>query len=161
MSDEKFTKIAVGLLTNVRDLVDWGVEGGHTTTDQLRLTVEARKKKAIEFIASGLSQRDTAKALGVSPATINADVQKPNKNVQKLNEPSECDKPHWHPDVEVRWRSSLLLAAEISADMFDNWDVHFRDWRDFSADKKLLSTVRKAANTWQDIVTTLEEKLNG
>jgi N6-adenosine-specific RNA methylase IME4 len=89
MSDDAFTKIAGKLLTGVRDLVDWGIEGGHTTADALRLTVEARRKTATKLIESGLSQRQAAKLLGVSAATINADVQKLNENVQK---PTKAEK---------------------------------------------------------------------
>ena len=48
-SDNKFTKIAAGLLTNVRNLVDWGAEGGHTTKEQLRLTVSARKEAVVQL----------------------------------------------------------------------------------------------------------------
>jgi N6-adenosine-specific RNA methylase IME4 len=71
---KEFSKIAGGLLSNVRDLVDWGVEGGHTTHEQLRLTIEARRDKAKELTDAGLSRRDAAKALGVSKDTIQRDV---------------------------------------------------------------------------------------
>jgi hypothetical protein len=40
-----------GLLGNVKDLVDWGVAGDHTTPDELRLTVSARQAKAKELTA--------------------------------------------------------------------------------------------------------------
>jgi len=79
MSDD-FTKIAGKLLTNVRDLVDWGIEGGHTTEEQLRLTVTARREKAAKLIEGGMSQRQAAKALGVSAATVNSDIQELNAN---------------------------------------------------------------------------------
>ncbi|HEY2243417.1 MAG TPA: MT-A70 family methyltransferase [Xanthobacteraceae bacterium] len=75
MSDE-FTKIAGKLLTNVRDLVDWGIEGGHTTAEQLRLTVEARRATAAKLVEGGLSQRQAAKALGVDQATVSRDVMR-------------------------------------------------------------------------------------
>jgi len=82
--DETFTKIASKLLTGVRDLVDWGIEGGHTTAQRLRLTVEARREVAAQMVAAGVSQRDTAKALGVSQSTVRDDVSgnraKPSKD---------------------------------------------------------------------------------
>ena len=74
MSDDQFTKIAVSLLTGVKDLVDWGVEGGHTTEEQLRLTVSARQAKAKELVGAGVSQRQAAKLLGVSHTQIRKDV---------------------------------------------------------------------------------------
>jgi len=74
--DAAFTKIAGSLLTNVRDLVDWGVEGGHTTHERLRLTVAARRETAAKLIESGMSQRQAAKVLGVDHKTIRRDVGK-------------------------------------------------------------------------------------
>ena len=68
MSDDVFTKIAGKILTNVRDLVGWGIEGGHTTPEQLRLTVEARRELAAKLVGEGLSQHQTAKVLGVNQA---------------------------------------------------------------------------------------------
>jgi hypothetical protein len=74
MSDEKFTKIAAGLLTNVRDLVDWGVDGGHTTTDRLRLTVEARKEAVSELHKQGLSTRQIGAVVGATHTTVRRDL---------------------------------------------------------------------------------------
>jgi hypothetical protein len=42
MSDKAFTKIVVGMISNARDLIDWGIAEGHTTEDEMRLTVSAR-----------------------------------------------------------------------------------------------------------------------
>ncbi len=75
MSDETFTKITGKLLTNVRDLVGWGIEGGHTTAEELRLTVEARREKAAKLVEGGMSQRQAAKALGVSQRSVGRDVR--------------------------------------------------------------------------------------
>jgi N6-adenosine-specific RNA methylase IME4 len=73
MSDE-FTKIAGKLLTNVRDLVDWGIDEGHTTEERLRLTVTARRESAAKLIKGGMSQRQAAKALGVSHTQVAKDL---------------------------------------------------------------------------------------
>ena len=72
--DNAFTKIAGKLLTNVRDLVDWGIEEGHTTIEKMRLTVAARREMATKLIEAGVSQRDAAKVLGVSQSTVRDDV---------------------------------------------------------------------------------------
>ena len=73
-SGEAFTKIAGKLLVGVRDLVEWGVEGGHTTPERLRLTVAARREETKALIESGMSQRQVAKALGVPKSTVARDV---------------------------------------------------------------------------------------
>jgi len=98
--DEDFTKIAGKLLVDVRDLVEWGVETGHTTHEQFRLTVAARRELATKLIDNGMSQRDAAKALGVSKSTLHDDVsgnrtenaRKPGKRAQpEPDEPVEGD----------------------------------------------------------------------
>jgi N6-adenosine-specific RNA methylase IME4 len=76
MTDENFTRIASSLLTDVRDLVGWGIDGGHTTADRLRLTIEARREEAQKLVESGLSQGDAAKVLGVNQATISRDLKR-------------------------------------------------------------------------------------
>lgn len=73
-TDDLFTKIAGKLLTDVRDLVGWGIEGGHTTAEQLRLTIAARRETATKLVKGGMSQRQAAKALGVDKRTIGRDV---------------------------------------------------------------------------------------
>ncbi len=83
MSDDTFTKIAGHLLTNVRDLVDWGVEGGHTTQEQLRLTVSARREEAAKLVDGGMTQRAAAKVLGVSQTQIARDL---NPNGSETNQ---------------------------------------------------------------------------
>src|SRR5262245_51955721 len=72
--DPAFTNIAGKLLTNVRDLVDWGIAGGHTTADKLRLTVAARRETAAKLIEGGMSQRQAAKALGIGLGTVQRDL---------------------------------------------------------------------------------------
>jgi N6-adenosine-specific RNA methylase IME4/DNA-binding CsgD family transcriptional regulator len=84
MTDD-FTKIAGKLLTNVRDLVDWGIEEGHTTAEQLRLTVAARRQTAAKLVESGMSQRQAAKALGVAEGTVRNDLRNNSaESAQKL-----------------------------------------------------------------------------
>src|SRR5262249_36945367 len=74
MTDEKFTKIAVKLGVTVRDLFEWGIESGHTTPEQLRLTIHARREKAAKLIEDGMSQRQAAKELGVGQTQIRRDL---------------------------------------------------------------------------------------
>jgi N6-adenosine-specific RNA methylase IME4 len=74
MSDDAFTRIAGKLLTDVRDLVGWGIEGGHTTAEQLRLTITARREAAAKLVDAGLSKRQAAKVLGISHTAIQKDL---------------------------------------------------------------------------------------
>ncbi len=74
MSDKRFTAIAGNLLGDLRDLSLWGIEEGLTTMAELRLTIPARQEKAKELVASGLSLRQAAKALGVGKSTVDRDV---------------------------------------------------------------------------------------
>jgi hypothetical protein len=105
--DGNFTKIAVGLLTNVRDLVDWGVEGGHTTEERLRLTVSARQVRAKELVDYGLSQRKAAKILGVDEGTIRNDL----RNVSADDaETFRAEKAEF-----VRQKNATLAEAAVEA----------------------------------------------
>jgi N6-adenosine-specific RNA methylase IME4 len=72
--NDAFTKIAGKLLGDMRDLVDWGIEGGHTTHEKLRLTVTARREEAKKLVDAGMSQRQAAKALGVSHTQVQKDL---------------------------------------------------------------------------------------
>jgi len=71
---DRFTKIATELLIDVRELVRWGIDTGNTTPEKMRLTVAARKEAATKLVASGMSQRQAAKLLGVDKRTIGRDV---------------------------------------------------------------------------------------
>jgi predicted XRE-type DNA-binding protein len=71
---QRFTKIAGDLLIGVRDLVNWGIDTGNTTPENIRLTVAARREAAIKLVEGGMSQRRAAKVLGVNQATISRDV---------------------------------------------------------------------------------------
>lgn len=78
------TKIAGRLIGDVRDLVDWGVGGGHIDEQQLRLTIEARREKAKELVDAGMSQRQAAKVLGIPKSTLHDDVsENRTENVRK------------------------------------------------------------------------------
>lgn len=80
MSDKRFTKIAGGLLSNVRDLVNWGVAGDHTSYDDLKLEVIKAQKRieAKELVAAGLSVREAAEITGVSKSTVHRDASSQN-----------------------------------------------------------------------------------
>jgi N6-adenosine-specific RNA methylase IME4 len=120
--DNAFTKIAGKLLTSVRDLVDWGIEGGHTTAEQLRLTVAARREMAAKLIEAGVSQRDAAKALGVGQSQIRRDL---NPNGSEANQKGSTTK------ADRRAQRELDLAAAQTALPSQRYGVIVADpeWR--------------------------------
>lgn len=74
-NDNAFTKIAGKLLIDVRDLVGWGIEEGHTTAEQLRFTITGRREAAAKLVDAGLSKRQAAKVLGVNERTVRDDLR--------------------------------------------------------------------------------------
>jgi N6-adenosine-specific RNA methylase IME4 len=146
MSDERFTKIAAGLLTKVRNLVDWGIEEGHTTPEQLRLTVEARREKAKELTDAGLSQRETAKALGVSQSTVRDDLSR--------NRSENDEKPLKQSKAERRAERELELSAKQIALPCKRYGVILADpeWR-FEPYSRETGMDRAADNHYPTSVT--------
>jgi hypothetical protein len=113
--DDAFTKIAGKLLTGVRDLVDWGIEEGHTTQEKLRLTVQARRETAARLIEGGMSQRQAAKALGVSHTQVQKDLatklpNRGNKGVTNIRSRSADAARRTQP--RKRRKPPLLATAE-------------------------------------------------
>jgi N6-adenosine-specific RNA methylase IME4/predicted XRE-type DNA-binding protein len=145
--DDAFTKIAGKLLTNVRDLVDWGIEGGHTTAEQLRLTVAARREKAAELIEGGMSQRQAAKALGVSQPTIAADV---------IKNRSQGDQKPIATKSERRAQRELDLASKQAALPVRRYGVIVADpeWR-FEPYSRETGMDRAADNHYPTSVTEI------
>jgi hypothetical protein len=82
----EFTKGLANVLVGAKTLLDYGIESGQVSPEQLRLTVMARQAEAKKLVASGVSRRKAAKVLGVSRQTIDNDVggQKLAKSGKKL-----------------------------------------------------------------------------
>jgi Trp operon repressor len=68
----------IDLLKATYDLVERDVKLGLVEPTQLRFTIEARKKAAIELAAKGMSQRQIAKVTGAGLGTINRDLHVPD-----------------------------------------------------------------------------------
>lgn len=92
MTDPIFTKELAGLLGHAKGLADWGIERGHTTAEQLRLTVEARREKVRETYAAVQSVRDTAKLLDIPKSTVHRDLsQNGTDSVPSSDTPPDRD----------------------------------------------------------------------
>lgn len=144
MTDDTFTKIAGKLLTNVRDLVDWGIDEGHTTAEKLRLTVEARRETAAKLIEGGLSQREAAKVLGVSQSTIRDDVSDNSSNASRNHSTK----------AERRAERELELATKQAALPVQRYGVIVADpeWR-FEPYSRETGMDRAADNHYPTSVT--------
>jgi DNA invertase Pin-like site-specific DNA recombinase len=72
--DDDFTRLLGDHLLNAKGFYDYGIKRGLTKPEDLRLTIEKRRKTARELVNGGMSQRDVAKTLGVSKGTIQNDL---------------------------------------------------------------------------------------
>jgi transposase len=86
MTDKDITQAAAGLLVGVQKMITTLGDKHLVDPTELRLTVTARAKQAKALIDGGMSQRQAAKALGVSKRTIQNDVDtKYPKSGQKVS----------------------------------------------------------------------------
>lgn len=140
--DKQFTKIAAQALSNVKELCEWGIDKGHTTPEQLRLTVESRKQIAKQLVESGVSQRQAAKVLGVTQGTIDRDLHdtKRVKNDTKrvtTKPPSFGDKFSKYVDAGLALRRA---QAELLKEEFNK-----KRWNEIQC---ILEEIRKDENRW-------------
>lgn len=152
MTDEVFRKIlADKLLPGVRDLAQWGIEQGHITPAQLRLTVEARREQAAKLIEGGMSQRKAAKALGVHHSTVQADLaDNPPKAGGKSatkgkRRGSKRPPPRPEPEITDPVKEVNQFHRELVT-FLDDFTRRFRAWRatDPLVDKDGKATVMQA-----------------
>jgi len=80
------------LLEAVHDVVERDLALKLYEPKHLRLTIAKRKEVAQVYIASGMSQREAALALGVNQSTIQRDLGK-KKQPGRANSPDEGKKP--------------------------------------------------------------------
>jgi len=145
-TDDLFTKIAGKLLTDVRDLVGWGIDGGHTTAEQLRLTIAARRETASNLVKGGMSQRQAAKALGVSHQTVMRDI----------GPKGDKDGPERTTKAERRAQRELDLASKQTALPKQRYGVIVADpeWR-FEPYNRETGMDRAADNHYPTSITDL------
>lgn len=73
MNEDWLTADFIDLVNTARAIGEKGIKTG-AISPQLRLTVEARKEQAKKLVDGGMSLRDAAQELGVSPMTVSRDV---------------------------------------------------------------------------------------
>jgi hypothetical protein len=67
-------KPTIDLLNATRAIIERDIGLGHVTRDRLRFTIEARKEEVKKLADTGMSQRDIAKAVGVSHTQVQNDL---------------------------------------------------------------------------------------
>lgn len=107
MNEIENAKPIAKLLEAVRAVMNRDVQLGLYQPDTLRLTVESRKRIAVAMIEGGVSEREAAKALGVSKTAIRNDIgkdgsgHKVTKNGQKVTTTNEDDDDPDLPDQKI------------------------------------------------------------
>jgi hypothetical protein len=184
MTDSKFTKLLSDHLLNAKGFYDYGIEHGLTKPEDIRLTVDARKKTARALVDSGMSHREAAKALGVNHTTITRDLV---QNAPKSG--AECTKSgdenngteaagatnaalSKRQKNKDRRKAALANAAEDDAatveDEIDleNYRIAFILRADQAAefavysgpiDDDVIAGARTAASAWTALLQKLEE----
>jgi hypothetical protein len=161
MSDQDFTKIASKLLLDIRDLVDWGVEGGHTTQEQLRLTVGARRQSVKELAAKGLSLRRIADITGLSKTQVDRDLNgRPHQGERKLSPKGteivpKGDRDRFQGDEEPGIEDEIdpenyCKAFLIRADQAALFAVYSGE-----VSQEVIEAAEAAASAWQNLVGQL------
>jgi predicted transcriptional regulator len=107
----EFTKGLANVLIGTKMLLDYGVATGQVDATQVRLTVMARQAKAKQLVDSGMSQRKTAKALGVSEKQVRRDLR---PKAAKSADKGRASKSKSHPSsVHVTKNGQRDLHEEV------------------------------------------------
>jgi len=183
-TDKEFVKLLGTHILNAKGFYDYGIKRGLATPEDMKLTIAARQKTAQTLVNGGMSQRQAAKALGVTQTTISRDVK---HNVSKIETKSvtgkdgknpatkpkkakatsmSADDPiqePYDPDCitdQQRWEWSLGHFAGDAVAMRAFWTRQFGDWEKFKVPSPLVKLVEQAAKAWAEFASELtrEEK---
>lgn len=81
-TDPEYTKLVTENIAVAKGFLDYGVEHGLTSPEDVRLTIAKRQQTAKALVEAGMSQRKTAKALGVSQKQIRRDIGRDAKSIK-------------------------------------------------------------------------------
>lgn len=110
--DKVHTEQLNALLKVTLDMCEHGVGSGLTPAESLRLTIVARQKAVKALIDGGMSQRETAKTLGVHKKTVERDLGKGKPKPKAApNAPPEAEKDQGNQS------GSALFAPEAKGDL--------------------------------------------
>lgn len=157
--DEVFTKLLGNQLLNAKGFYDYGIERGLMTPEALRLTVEKRQERSKALIQSGMSQRQAAKALGVSRGTIERDIGGSKKAIngskkasqkEKDNCPSVLDIPD-EGEVETATQAATrnLYNAACESYAFAKKAKKYID--DANLEMNVLDAIKDATEAWTEL----------
>jgi hypothetical protein len=177
-TDPKFTKLLGDHIANAKGFLDYGVERGLTSPQDLRLTIAKRVETVRALKDSGMSQRKIASAVGVSKTQIIRDLGGPkgtkngtkgtkndrSKSTLYIPNPDAAHVPFrkgWKPNdlypgtdmtYQVKWRGSIINRARASIVMKDE------DWSMYQPDPELIEIAKQALDAWKAVITKLERR---
>jgi hypothetical protein len=159
--DLEFTKLLANHMMNAKGWLDYGVERGLTSPQDLRLTVAKRVETVKALKDTGMSQRKIAKTVGVSPKQVRRDLggakgpkngakgptAKPKKSANLVPEgPDDGD--------EVVWRRGLLYRANEAV----AGAAYEQSWaKTFKIDSEIMDAVMKAAKAWNELAAFVKK----
>jgi N6-adenosine-specific RNA methylase IME4 len=110
-ADDKLTKLTGNVIAAVSAQVRHLVDVGLVEPEKLRLTIEARREKAKQLVAGGLSQRQAAAELGVSKSALNRDLS--HNGTQSVPERDTTDREERREEAAI---SNAATAAVVVLD---------------------------------------------
>jgi hypothetical protein len=129
--DPEFTKLLGNHLLNAKAFMDWGIDRGLTTPEDLRLSITKRRELASEMVSGGMSRRQAAKALGVNHKTIQRDLaQSAPESGAKCAAAKPAMTRTAHEDI------AKFAFDQPAADVPVGDPIRHGDFRDLSAELK-------------------------
>lgn len=150
-TDPRFTKLLGEHMLNAKGFYEYGLEHQLIDEEQLKLTIDARKKIATKLVESGVSRRRAAKALGVSHATVNRDI---GTNGSKNGTKRSTQRP---PDDADRTNAVTRLLFEA----IDKFQERFEEWLSSNPPEEEKRQMSRAVMVCGDMIAACAAELPG
>jgi hypothetical protein len=154
-------KPTLALVRATIDVVKRDMGLGFVELEQMRFTIEARKKTAVKLAATGMSQRQIAKITGAGKDTIRRDLAGANAPRNGANAPPKkskrpVDEQNDSPgdSDETIWRRGLMFRAEEAA-----VGAAFENWCQYEIDRQVVVAAERAADAWKALAEYLRGRV--
>ena len=151
-TDPRFTKLLGEHMLNAKGFYEYGLENKLIDEQQLRFTIDARKKEAIKLVESGMSRRKAAKVLGVSPSAIDRDVR---QNGAKARQNGVADKPPVDEADRTNTVTRLLFEA------VEKFQERFEEWLASNPPEEAKRQMSRAVTVCGDMIAACAAELPG